>query len=55
VVEGTRAGERVLTCGPGSVSDRGGERANRAGLAPGDTGAYRRARGIRHVCAKRYP
>jgi hypothetical protein len=45
----------VLTGGPGSVSDRGGERADRAGPGPGDTGADRRARGVRHACAKRYP
>jgi hypothetical protein len=38
----------VLTGGPGSVSDRGGGRTDRAGPAPGDTGAGR-------ACAKRYP
>jgi hypothetical protein len=34
----------VLTGGPGSVSDRGGERADRAGPAPEGLGADRRAR-----------
>jgi hypothetical protein len=33
----------VLTGGLGSVSDRGGERADRAGAAPGGLGADRRA------------
>jgi hypothetical protein len=45
----------VLTGGLGSVSDRGGGRTDRASLAPGDTGADRRARGAGRVCAKRYP
>jgi hypothetical protein len=37
----------VLTGGPGGVSDRGGGCSDRAGPAPGDTGADRRARGAR--------
>jgi hypothetical protein len=45
----------VLTDKPGDVSDRGGERTNRAGPASGDTGADRRARGAGLACAKRYP
>jgi hypothetical protein len=49
------AGGRVLTGGPGSVSDRGGGRNDRAGPAPGDTGTDRRARGAGRACAKRYP
>jgi hypothetical protein len=32
--EGARAGGRALTSGTGSVSDRGGERTDRAGPAP---------------------
>jgi hypothetical protein len=43
-----RAGRRALTGGPGDVTDRGGERTDRAVPAPGDTGAGR-------ACAKRYP
>jgi hypothetical protein len=38
-------GERVLTGGPGSVNDRGGERANRAGLAPGGNGRLQGSEG----------
>jgi hypothetical protein len=45
----------VLTGRPGGVSDRWGGCTDRAGLAPGDTGADRRARGTGHACAKRYP
>jgi hypothetical protein len=52
--EGARGGERALAVGPGGVSDRGGERTDRAGPAPGYTGADRRARGTRRACAKRY-
>jgi hypothetical protein len=36
----------ALTGGPGSVSDRGGECANRAGPAPEGLGADRRARAL---------
>jgi hypothetical protein len=54
-VEGARASGRALTGGPGSVSDRGGERADRVGPAPGYLGAVRRARAPRRACAKRYP
>jgi hypothetical protein len=43
-----RAGRRALTGGLGDVSDRGGGRTDRAGPAPGGTGAG-------HACAKRYP
>jgi hypothetical protein len=46
---------RALAGGPESVSDRGGERADRAGLAPEGLGADRRARASRRACAKRYP
>jgi hypothetical protein len=53
--EGVRAGERALTGGPGGVSDRGGGRTDRAGLALGNMGADRRARGAGRACAKRYP
>jgi hypothetical protein len=42
--EGARAGGRALTGGPGGVSDRGGGRTDRSGLAPGHTGTDRRAR-----------
>jgi hypothetical protein len=45
----------VLTGGLGGVSDRGGGRTDRAGPAPGDTGADRRARDAGCACAKRYP
>jgi hypothetical protein len=45
----------VLTRGPGSVRDRGGERADRAGPAQEGLGADRRARASRRACAKRYP
>jgi hypothetical protein len=45
----------VLTGEPGSVSDRGGECANRAGSAPGGLGTDRRARAPGRACAKRYP
>jgi hypothetical protein len=38
MVEGARAGRQALTSGPGSVSDRGGERADRAGPAPEGNG-----------------
>jgi hypothetical protein len=38
------AGGRALTGGPGSVSDRGGERTDRAGPVLGGLGADRRAR-----------
>jgi hypothetical protein len=54
-VEGAHAGGRALTSGAGSVSDRGGERADREGPAPGGLGADRRARTLGHACAKRYP
>jgi hypothetical protein len=37
-------GGRALIGGPGGVSDRGGGRTDRAGPAPGDLGADRRAR-----------
>jgi hypothetical protein len=40
---------------PGGVSDRGGERTDRAGPAPRDTGADRQARGAGRACVKRYP
>jgi hypothetical protein len=43
-VEGARASGRALTGGPGSVSDRGGERADRAGPALEGLGTDRRAR-----------
>jgi hypothetical protein len=44
--EGARASGRALTSGTGSVSDRGGERTDRAGLAPeGETDGYRGPRG----------
>jgi hypothetical protein len=46
---------RALTGGPGGVSDRGGERTDRSGPAPGDTGTDKWARGVGHACAKRYP
>ena len=52
--EGARASGRALTSGPGSVSDRGGERADRVGPAPGGLGADRRARAPGCVSAKRY-
>jgi hypothetical protein len=52
---GARVSERALTGGLGSVSDRGGERADRAGPAPGGLDADRRARASGHECAKRYP
>jgi hypothetical protein len=55
VAEGARAGGRVLTGGPGGVSDRGGGRTDRVGLAPGDMGADRRARSAGRACVKRYP
>jgi hypothetical protein len=55
VAEGTRAGRRALTGGPGGVNDRGGGRTDRVGPAPGNTGADRRARGAGRACAKRYP
>jgi hypothetical protein len=55
VAEGARASGRALTGGPGSVSDRGGERADRAGLTLGYLGADKRARALGHTCAKRYP
>jgi hypothetical protein len=45
----------VLTSGPGDVSDRGGGCTDRAGPAPGNTGADRQARGTGRACAKRYP
>jgi hypothetical protein len=48
-------GGRALTSGLGSVSDRGGERANRAGPAPGGLGADRQARASGRQGAKRYP
>jgi hypothetical protein len=38
-------GGRALTGGPRSVSDRGGERADRAGPAPGETDGCRGPRG----------
>jgi hypothetical protein len=53
--EGARASGRVLTGGPGSVSDRGGERADRAGLALEGVDADRRARASGRACAKRFP
>jgi hypothetical protein len=37
------------------VSDRGGGCTDRAGPAPGDLGADRRARGAGRACVKRYP
>jgi hypothetical protein len=46
---------RALTVGPGSVSDRGRERADRAGPAPGGLGADRRARASGRAGAKGYP
>jgi hypothetical protein len=52
---------RAHACGRASadrrargVSDRGGERTDRAGPALGDMGADRWARGAGRVCAKRY-
>jgi hypothetical protein len=53
--EGARASERAMTGGPGSVRDRGGERADRAGPAPEGLGADRRARESGRACSKRYP
>jgi hypothetical protein len=50
-----RTGGRALTSGPGSVSDRGGERTDRVGPALEDLGADRRARLSGHACVKRYP
>jgi hypothetical protein len=48
VTEGVHAGGRALTGGPGSVSNRGGERADRAGPAPE---GKRTAIGVRgHPC-----
>jgi hypothetical protein len=44
-----------LTSGARGVSGRGGGRTDRAGPAPEDLGADRRAKGIGHVRAKRYP
>jgi hypothetical protein len=44
-----------LTSGARGVSGRGGGRTDRAGLAPEDLGADRRARASGHVCVKRYP
>jgi hypothetical protein len=55
VAEGARVRGQALTGRPGDVSDRGGGRTNRAGLAPGDTGADKWARGAGRVCAKQYP
>jgi hypothetical protein len=54
VAEGARASGRALTVGPGSVSDREGERADRAGPAPEGLGADRRVRASGRACAKRY-
>jgi hypothetical protein len=48
-------GGRALTGGPGSVSDRGGERADRAGPALEGLGADRRATASGRACAKCYP
>jgi hypothetical protein len=42
----------VLTGGPGGVSDREGGRTDRAGPAPRDTGADRRARGAGRACVR---
>jgi hypothetical protein len=42
--EGAHASEQMLTGGPGNVSDRGGERTDRAGPAPG---GKRMATGVR--------
>jgi hypothetical protein len=50
-VRGWASADRRARC----ISDRGGGRTDRAGPAPGNTGADRRARGIRRACAKRYP
>jgi hypothetical protein len=47
--------ERALTGEPEGVTDRGGERTDRAGPVPGDTGADRRASGTGRACAKWYP
>jgi hypothetical protein len=55
VAEGARAGGLVLTRRTGSVSDRGGEHADRAGLAPEGLGADWRAKASGRACAKRYP
>jgi hypothetical protein len=49
--KGARGGGRALTGGTGSVSDRGGERADRAGPAPEDWGADRRLQGSEGVRA----
>jgi hypothetical protein len=49
VVEGARAGGRAWTGETESVSDRGGERADRAGPAPEDWGADRRLQGSEGV------
>jgi hypothetical protein len=46
---------RALSGGPGSVSDRGGERADRAGPAPEGLGTNRRAKESGRPCVKRYP
>jgi hypothetical protein len=40
---------RELTSGPGGVSGRGGERADRAGPMPEDLGADRRLQGSERV------
>jgi hypothetical protein len=45
---------RALTGGLGSVNDRGGEHADRAGPAPKGLGADRRAKELGRACAKRY-
>jgi hypothetical protein len=44
----------ALTSGPGTSATEGGC-TDRAGPAPGDAGADRRARGAGRACAKRYP
>jgi hypothetical protein len=44
-----------LTNGARGVSGRGGGRTDRAGPAPEDLGADRRARASGHACAKLYP
>jgi hypothetical protein len=49
------ASGRALTGGPEDVSDRGGGCTDRAGPAPWNTGADRRARGVGRACAKQYP
>jgi hypothetical protein len=44
-----------LTSGARGVSGRGGGRTDRVGPAPEDWGTDKRAKGVGHACAKRYP